>query len=143
MKKDNLFEFLRYVIVGGLSAVLDMGVNYFTLFVILQATKDNKWQVSLSVTVGFIAGLILNFILSNIFVFRKAEQQKSGKTVKAFIIYTVVGVIGYGFTLGLTHLGTLIIPEDKIWYLFMSCVVKGIVLIWNYIGRKIFVYRGK
>ncbi len=58
------------------------------------ATKDDKWQVAAAVTAGFVIGLIVNFALSNIFVFRKAEQQKDGKTVKAFVIYTVVGVIG-------------------------------------------------
>ena len=61
----------------------------------------------------------------------------------AFLLYVIVGVIGYGLTVGLTLLGTLIIGEEGIWYLLMTCVVKGIVLIWNYIGRKIFVYKGK
>jgi putative flippase GtrA len=82
-------------------------------------------------------------VLSNIFVFRTEEQQKDGKTAKAFIIYAVVGVIGYFLTVGLTLLGTLVIGESGIWYLLLTCAVKGIVLIWNYIGRKLLVYRGK
>ncbi len=137
-----LFEFLRYVIVGGAAALVDMGVNYATLYWILGATKDDKWQVAAAVTAGFIIGLIVNFVLSNIFVFRSAEQQKEGKTVKAFLIYAVVGVIGYFLTVGLTLLGTLFIGESGFWYLLLTCFVKGVVLIWNYIGRKIFVYRG-
>ncbi len=142
LKKDTLFEFLRYVVVGGVAALVDMGVNYTVLYLILGATKDDKWQVAAAVTAGFVIGLIVNFALSNIFVFRKAEQQKDGKTVKAFVIYTVVGVIGYFLTVGLTLLGTLFIGEEGIWYLLLTCVVKGVVLVWNYIGRKIFVYRG-
>ncbi len=142
LKKDTLFEFLRYVVVGGVAALVDMGVNYAVLYLILGATKDDKWQVAAAVTAGFIIGLIVNFALSNIFVFRKAEQQKDGKTVKAFVIYTVVGVIGYFLTVGLTLLGTLFIGEAGIWYLLLTCVVKGVVLVWNYMGRKIFVYRG-
>ncbi|MGN1095492.1 MAG: GtrA family protein [Eubacteriales bacterium] len=142
-KKETLFEFFRYVIVGGISAVVDMGVNYLMLFVILGATKDDKWQVTLSVTAGFIVGLIVNFIISNIFVFRKAEQREKGKTFKAFIIYVIVGVIGYGMTVGLTLLGTRFIGDTGFWYLVLTVFVKGIVVIWNYIGRKIFVYRGK
>ncbi len=143
MKKSTLFEFLRYVVVGGVAALVDMGVNYVMLYYILGATKDDKLQVALSVTAGFIVGLIVNFVLSNIFVFKSAEQQEKGKTVGAFIIYALVGVIGYGLTVGLTLLGTLFIGEEGIWYLILTCFVKGVVLIWNYIGRKIFVYRGK
>lgn len=141
-KKDTLFEFLRYAVVGGVAALVDMGVNYAVLYWILGATKDDKWQVAAAVTAGFVIGLIVNFALSNIFVFKTAEQQKDGKTVKAFVIYAVVGVIGYFLTVGLTLIGTYFIGESGIWYLILTCFVKGIVLIWNYVGRKIFVYKG-
>ncbi|MBO4838782.1 MAG: GtrA family protein [Lachnospiraceae bacterium] len=143
MNKDNLKEFLRYVIIGGVSALIDMGVNYVTLYYIFHATKDDKLPVAVSVTAGFIVGLVVNYILSNVFVFRKPEQKKKGKTVGAFLIYAAVGVIGYFLTVGLTLLGTRFIGEEGIWYLIMTAVVKGIVLVWNYLGRKIFVYRGK
>ena len=76
-------------------------------------------------------------------IISKAEQQKEGKTVKAFVIYALVGVIGYFLTVGLTLLGTLVTGESGFWYLVLTCAVKGIVLIWNYIGRKLLVYRGK
>lgn len=142
LKKETMMEFLRYAVVGGVAALVDMGVNYATLYFVLSATKDDKWQVAAAVSAGFIVGLIVNFVLSNVFVFRTAEQQKEGKTVKAFLIYTVVGVIGYFLTVGLTLLGTYFIGESGIWYILLTCFVKGVVLIWNYIGRKIFVYRG-
>ncbi len=141
-KKDNLFEFLRYAVVGGVAALVDMGVNYAVLYLLFGATKDDKPQVAAAVTAGFIIGLIVNFALSNIFVFRTEKQQKEGKTVKAFIIYAIVGIIGYFLTVGLTLLGTLFIGEAGFWYLLLTCAVKGIVLIWNYVGRKILVYRG-
>ena len=71
------------------------------------------------------------------------QQKEKGKTVGAFLIYAAVGIIGYFLTVGLTLLGTRFIGEEGIWYLLMTAVVKGIVLVWNYLGRKIFVYRGK
>ena len=123
-KKDTLFEFLRYAVVGGVAALVDMGVNYAVLYWILGATKDDKWQVAAAVTAGFVIGLIVNFALSNIFVFKTAEQQKDGKTVKAFVIYAVVGVIGYFLTVGLTLIGTYFIGESGIWYLILTCFVK-------------------
>lgn len=142
-RRKLIFEFLRYAVVGGISALVDMGVNYAMLFWILGGTKDDTALVAISVALGFIVGLAVNFVLSNIFVFRSAEQQKEGKTLKAFLIYVGVGVIGFGLTELLTILGTNIIGDSGFWYLVLTCFVKGIVLVWNYVGRKIFVYRFK
>lgn len=141
--KKTIFEFFRYAVVGGISAVIDMGVNYAMLYYILKATKDDTAMVAVSVAAGFIVGLAANFILSNIFVFKSAEQKEKGKTFGAFAIYVAVGVIGFGITELLTILGTSLIGDEGIWYLLLSCCVKGVVLVWNYLGRKIFVYRGK
>jgi len=142
-KRDTLLEFLRYAVVGGVAAVVDMAVNYLMLYEVFSAGKDDKTYVAISVAVGFIAGLIVNFILSNIFVFKSEEQRARGKTAGAFFIYVAVGVVGFGITELLTLVGTRFIGDHGIWYLLLSCIVKGIVLIWNYIGRKLFVYRGK
>ena len=142
-RRKLILEFLRYAVVGGISALVDMGVNYAMLFWILGGTKDDTALVAISVALGFIVGLAVNFVLSNIFVFRSAEQQKEGKTLKAFLIYVGVGVIGFGLTELLTILGTNIIGDSGFWYLVLTCFVKGIVLVWNYVGRKIFVYRFK
>ena len=141
--KKLIMEFLRYAVVGGVSALVDMGVNFVMLFYILNGTKDDRGLVAISVAAGFIVGLIVNFILSNIFVFKSDEQKEKGKTAGAFIIYTAGGVIGFALTEALTILGTLVIGDHGFWYLVLTCFVKGVVLIWNYIGRKIFVYKGK
>lgn len=141
--KKLLFEFLRYVLVGGVSALVDMAVNFVMLYYLLGGTKDDKGLVAISVAAGFIVGLAVNFLLSNVFVFNEKEQREKGRTLGAFLIYALVGVIGFGLTEGLTILGTHFIGNGGIWYLVLTCFVKGIVLIWNYVGRKIFVYRGK
>ena len=141
--KALIFEVLRYCIVGGVAALVDMGANYAMLYWILGGNKDDGVKVAISVTVGFIVGLTVNYILSNLFVFNKESQQKKGKTVKAFLIYAAVGVIGYFMSVGLTLLGTRFIGDAGIWYLVLTCFVKFVVLIWNYIGRKIFVYKGE
>ena len=141
--KKLILEFLRYALVGGISAVIDMGMNFAMLFYVLGGTKDDKGLVALSVAAGFAVGLLVNFILSNVFVFKEKEQREKGKTLSAFLIYALVGVVGFALTELLTIGGTLLIGDGGVWYLILTCFVKGAVLIWNYVGRKIFVYRGK
>ena len=36
-KRDTLFEFLRYAVVGGVAAVVDMAVNYLMLYHVFSA----------------------------------------------------------------------------------------------------------
>ena len=141
--KKLILEFLRYAVVGGISAVIDMAVNFVVLFYLLGGDKNDSELVAISVAAGFAVGLAVNFILSNLFVFKEKEQREKGRSAKAFLIYALVGVIGFALTEVLTILGTLVIGDGGVWYLILTCFVKGVVLIWNYVGRKIFVYRGK
>ena len=141
--KGLITEFLRYAIVGGVSAVVDMAVNYVMLFYILGGTKDDRGFVALSVALGFVVGLTTNFILSNVFVFKSDEQRQKGQTAGGFLIYAAVGFSGFVITELATLLGTLVIDDGGVWYLILTLAVKSVVLVWNYVGRKIFVYRGK
>ena len=75
-------------------------------------------------------------------MFRTEEQKKKSRTARAVMIYLAVGVIGFGLTEVFTLLGTRLIGGNRLWYPVLTCVVKGLVLIWNYAGRKIFVYSG-
>ena len=52
-------------------------------------------------------------------------------------------MIGLGLTELLTVIGTILISDSGFLYLVLTCFVKGVVLIWNYVGRKIFVYKEK
>ena len=141
--KGLVWEFLRYTVVGLIAGVLDMAVNYIFLFYVFGGTKDDTLLVALSVAADFIVGLTSNYILSNVFVFRSAEQREKGVGVKAFLIFAAVGLSGFVITEILTLVGAQLIGEGGFWYLVLTVFVKGIVQFWNYAGRKIFVYRGK
>ncbi len=140
--KKMLLELLRYCVVGGISAVVDLlGLALFTELIF--GGDKGAIPLTVSTAAGFIFGLITNYCLSLLFVFVSEEQKEKNKQkVKTFTIFALVGVIGLGLTEVLMHLGMLFVPEEGFWYLLLSCFVKGVVLIWNYVGRKIFVYRG-
>lgn len=129
------WEFFRYALVGGIAFLVDSGT--LTLFQELILTGGTKPELFVSTAAGFIAGLAVNYVLSVIFVFKKAENKNSAKGVRAFIIFAVVGVIG----LGLTELGMYAGVYLLKWhYLITKILVAALVLIWNYAGRKIFVF---
>ncbi len=99
--------------------------------------------MAICVAAGFVAGLTTNYLLSSLFVFLSEKQKERSKKKSAFFLYAAVGLVGFGFTeLGM-WLGSLFTGNDGLWYILVKCLVAGLVLIWNYLGRKILVYHGE
>lgn len=123
---DTIKEFIRYCLVGGIAFLVDFGVLIFF-------TEVLNLDYKISAIFGFIAGLAVNYILSKTFVFKK----KVNSETKAFTIFAIIGIIGLGITeLGL-WLGADIVGID---YRIAKIIVTGVVLFWNYLGRKFLIF---
>ena len=142
LNKKTFYEMFRYGIVGGISAVVDIAGLTFCVETVFSSEKTPV-NMAIATAVGFLLGLICNYILSMIFVFTSdSQKEQNKKKTKTFVIFTLVGIIGFLLTELFMYLGMLICSKEGLWYIVLSCFVKGIVLIWNYVGRKIFVYKG-
>lgn len=136
--KKLFFEFFRYAVVGGISFLADTGTLYVCREWIFRAKTDA--ELLLCTALGFLVGLTLNYLLSVFFVFRKSENRNNGRTPRGFLIFSLIGLIGLGLTeLGM-YVGKVLLHGH---YLLIKIIVSGIVLIWNYAGRKIFVFEKK
>lgn len=142
-QKQLIAEFLRYAVVGGISFLADAGTMTVTKTLLFRQEEGFGLGLALCVALGFVAGLIVNYLLSCLFVFRSESQRALGRGWIPFLLYTAVGVIGFLLTeLGM-YIGVGLIGSDGFRYVLVKCVVAGLVLVWNYVGRKIFVYKGK
>lgn len=153
-KKSLIKELLRYCVAGGSAFVLDLITKTLFNSHILPENMglisifgfDFELRVTLATIAGFIVGLIVNYVISIVFVFTSDSQKERGRGVKAFMVYFAVSVVGLLVNLGVTHLGCNLLSvgrDDTVAFMFVSCVAAGMALIWNYIGRKIFVYKGE
>ena len=130
-----LGEFLRYAVVGGVAFLVDFGV--------LVAAQEFLFKhfaagVYLSTVCGFLAGLVVNYILSLIFVFIQAKDRGKGRSVGAFLVFGVIGALGLLWTeLGM-WLGVAVLEFD---YRLVKVFVTAAVLLWNYLGRKLIIFR--
>ena len=132
-----IFEFLRYVIVGGLAFVADFGALVAAQELVLGTFT---WGVYVSTVVGFVVGLAVNYTLSLLFVFTQAKDKSKGRTVGAFVVFGIIGLLGLGWT----ELGMWLGIEMLGWnYMIVKVLVTGAVLVWNYLGRKILVFSEK
>ncbi len=128
-------EFLRYAVVGGIAFLADAAVMVAAQEL---ALKRFAWGVYVAVALGFLVGLTVNWILSLTWVFNREEDKGKGWTVSAFLAFAFVGILGLVWT----EIGMSIGIELLRWnYMLVKVLVAGAVLAWNYIGRRILVFR--
>ncbi|MDD2268984.1 MAG: GtrA family protein [Eubacteriales bacterium] len=142
--KTLILEFIRYCVVGGTAFIFDTAA-YIGLVELVFVPKFGReymesysFEHFFSITVGFIVGLIVNYVLSMLWVFTSKKQQKQGKNARAFTIFAVIGVIGY-------FLKQLLMYIQLDWLFFTpwiaNIIAAGIVLIWNYLARKVIIFK--
>ena len=149
--KGIILEILRFLLVGGLATVIDFAVFELCMYVLF-STLDETLNLVLSTTCGFVVGLIFNYIFSIIFVFKGAKEDKKTQTIQAFLLFTLIGVIGLGIKIGIQTGGNALMnvifsDATGFWAWFIDTFVYGvatlIVLVWNYIGRKLLIFKGE
>ncbi len=134
--KDLILEFFRYCVVGGIAFLVDFGILHLFYSVIIG--EEQRHSLFVSTALGFVGGLIVNYILSLVFVFLKSKSEKKGRNLKAFIVFFVIGIVGLALTeLGM-HFGVKVIHIN---YMLVKIAVTGVVLTWNYIMRKILIFK--
>lgn len=123
-KTDNsLLQFIRYFFVGGVAAVVNIGM----LFIF---TDVCHIYYLVSNIISFTLGLIVNYILSKLLVF---QDKVSLSTSKEFIIYAIIGVVGLGID---TLLMSIFTDTFNIYYMLSKIISTLLVFIWNFGARK-------
>lgn len=132
-----IVQFFRYAIVGGISAVVD--ISLFTL--LANAFGMNHLAAN---TLSFIAGLLINYLLSRKWVFNKLTLDFG----RDFLLFAIIGVMG----LLLSNLILYILIDRRAMYSLLYFLSDGfiktsskiaatfIVLFWNFIARKKIVF---
>jgi len=118
-------QIIKFIFVGGIAFLIDYSLLYIL-------TEYFSIYYLYSSIISFIASLIFNYILSIKWVFNVSKKQ----SLKDFIIFIVLSIIGL-----LINGLIMYIMVDKIiiHYMFGKLFSTFIVMIWNFITRKIFI----
>lgn len=132
--KSMLSEFLRYVFVGGIAFIVDITVLYlFKEYIFISI----PYSLYLSTAAGFIAGVIVNYVLCLQLVFLSAKGTNLGKSNISKIMFIIIGIIG----LGINELGMIAgVEYFAINYLIVKVFTTAVVLVWNYLARKYLIF---
>ena len=127
--KKLIAQFAKFGVVGGIAFLIDYGV-----MVLLTEVFGVNYLVS--ATISFIVSVVFNYLASMRYVFTHKEDMSRRRE---FIIFIVLSVIGLGlndlcmwFFTGLLGIS----------YLISKIIATAIVMVYNFVTRKIFLDAG-
>jgi len=124
--KKLIAQLMKFVVVGGLSFVLDFIIYYvLTNFFSVYYLVAGFFSFSLS--------LIFNYLMSMKFVFKSKDDLKK---THEFAIFATLSVMGLGLNLLSLY---ILVDIFKMNDLIAKVFVAGIVMIFNFVTRKIFL----
>ena len=151
-KYPKLYEIFKFLVVGGFATIIDMLAMAIVLYIynpklydynflntVIGNESPDNFATVLGTGIGFICGLIFNYIFSIISVFNKSDTTFA-KTKKGFILFSLLSSIGLlihivGMAVGY---GVLKINE---W--IVKVILTFVVLVFNYITRKKIIFKEK
>ena len=121
-----LIQIFKFGIVGGIAFIID----YLSLIICKEVFHLNTL---LSVAIAFTISVIYNYIASVKWVF-DVNKEKNEKT--NFIIFIVLSIVGLIITEIIMWLGSDVMGIS---YLIVKIVATAIVMVFNFITRKMFL----
>ncbi len=166
-KTSKSWELLRFLICGVAAALTDYLFCQLTIFLLGKAISG-IWLTVISTAVGFIFGVIVNYLISTFWVYQNVDKSVKTKS-KTFILWFVllslaamllsIGamllcdlVVVHGLQMpsivdmSLMQLikenGWAFLANNIFWAYFISFCIKTIVgLVFNYFTRKYILYK--
>lgn len=128
--KRLINQILKFGVVGGTAFLIDYGL----LFLL---TEFAGIHYLISGTISFAASVIYNYILSVVWVFDPVGERSKAKDMAVFLILSVIG-------LGINQVIMWILVElFGVYYMLSKIAATAIVMVYNFITRKIFLEGGK
>ena len=118
-------QLFRFGIVGFTAFLIDAGL----LFIL---TEFCHIHYLISSIISFVVSLVYNYILSIFWVFDVQKKQ----TYKEVLLFIILIIIGLGLNQLIMYLGVDLL---HIYYMFCKVLATIIVMIYNFITRKIFI----
>ncbi len=157
-KRDKLVkQILKFGVVGGLAFLID-----FVVYTIVLSVLDWEYGYLIAGFAGFTISLIFNYLASMAFVFTRKDDVDRKKEFAVFLLLSLVGMgintlvlwlcvdVIYAYVHWvqtataalfdlLAGIGIHISSVEDLAALIAKCVATGIVMVYNFISRKIFL----
>lgn len=127
--KEKRIQLIHQIVKFGVVGIIAFLIDYSLLYLL---TEFMSIHYMVSSIISFTISLIFNYVASIYWVFDVKKKQ----TYKEMIVFTILSVIGLGINQLVMYLMTDI---GNIYYMLSKLVATAIVMVWNFITRKIFI----
>ena len=132
-RKSLAGQFVRYLVTGGLAFVVDFGLFALCLYVL-------DWHYLLANLVGLVAGLVLNYAMSIVWVFTACKRTLEKQKAAEFVLFALVGIAGVGINQLLMY---LMVDGMALNEMLSKIIAAALVLMWNFGARKLLLFKKK
>ena len=158
-KKISL-EIIRFAITGVVSAAIDFITCYIVTVLLKKTSMNDTLIVAISTLIGFIVSVIVNYILSTVWVFKNVKDKSKAKTPLFIVLFIILSALGWGISFGTMELCRIAcnawwsvdinavelkfsaITTLDLWLYAIAFVLKTLLgMIWNYLTRKFILYK--
>lgn len=129
-------EVWNYLIVGGLTTLVSIGVKWGLYFTILDVANGIEAQIG--VIISWICAVAFAYVANRIFVFKSKNER---------ILKEIVQFVGARLlTLGMEVVLTFIFFEllgltSNVWVIIVTFIIQVLIMVLNYIFSKLFVFK--
>ena len=137
-----IFQIAKFVLVGGLNFLIDLGVLNFLVF----ATGVVAGPVqSVFKATSFLAAVVNSYFWNKLWVFKRNTKEK---TSQEFFQFFIVSVIGFAINIGVNYFFVNLVSAfwgipPKTWTQLSAMFAAIAALFWNFVGYKFIVFDAK
>ena len=132
----NHLEGMRYLVLGALATVINLGVKFLLLFTILDAS--NEFQLQTAVIISWIVACIFAYFTNRVLVFKS----KSDKILKEAISFVTARLVTLGMEMVIMFFFvTLLGLDSNLWVAVWSVFAQVVVILSNYIFSKLIIFK--
>ena len=131
-------ELVNYLIVGILTTVVSLGSKWVLLFTVLDA--DDAFELQVAIIISWICAVLFAYISNRVFVFNSKNKNVLKEMISFFgarVLTLVMEMVIMWFFITLLRL------NSDTWVLIWTFVTQVLIMIFNYIFSKLFVFKKK
>lgn len=134
------FQLAKFGAVGAANFAVDFGVLNLLIF---STGLAAGWYFTLFKSISFIVAVTNSFFWNKLWTFKKKGQKETGKEFAQFILVSVIGLlINAGVASFIVNIiGPMGSIGIKTWANIATAVASIVVLTWNFVGYKFFVFK--
>lgn len=146
--KKLFSQIIKFGLVGVICFIIDYAVGIIVLNLLMVLFTESWFEAAsiIGSVAGFIISVIVNYILSFKFVFKRKQEMNRRTEFVIFVLLSIIGLVINSFIIWLAvgpiYRNNSFIQKNisyNLLYTGAKIIATGVVMVYNFVTRKIFL----